>query len=443
MKRYKQKKPRKRAGFQSANGGDIRRENDFLHEDATGYHTHFGGPTATVRTLDRQRLDVVKKTRSNIFGWRGQFTPEFVEYLLDEANEGTGLVIDPFCGSGTVLQECAARNRAAHGFEINPAAYAMSRFFTLSGLSHDQRIALASRIEQLFRSASSDFVDLPLFNPVEDYRGRASNLLDLGREVFSRTESKTETLLALLTLFETEGCRLPNLNQAVFIALGRMRRHLLALAHSTSTVEASWCDARLVHRYVRGEAELIVTSPPYINVFNYHQNHRAILELLGFDLLHVAASEIGSNRKNRGNRFRTVIQYALDLEACAESFALSLKPRGQLALVVGRESNVRGISIPNSRLVTDIVKNLGGFNQEGSFERCFTNRFGASIYEDVLLFRRVNSQPAPAAARGIARSLLENLECEASGEIQDDLRNAIAGSDAIELSPIFTRNPQL
>ena len=75
-----------------------------------------------MKTLDRQKLDVTNKTRSNIFGWRGQFTPEFVAYLLDEANEGTGLVVDPFCGSGTVLQECAARNRAAHGFEINPAA---------------------------------------------------------------------------------------------------------------------------------------------------------------------------------------------------------------------------------------------------------------------------------------------------------------------------------
>src|SRR6266567_2242651 len=283
-----------------------------------------------MKALDRQKLDVVNKTRSNIFGWRGQFTPEFVEYLLDQANEGTGLVVDPFCGSGTVLQECAARNRAAQGFEINPAAYAMSRFFTLSKLSLDERLALVNRVERLFRTTSSDFVDLPLFNSVDDYRERASNLLDLGREIFSKTESKAETLMALLTLFEAEGCRLPSLYQATFTALGRIKRHLFALPHSTANVQASLCDARLVHRYVRGEAELIVTSPPYINVFNYHQNHRAILELLRFDLLHVAASEIGSNRKNRGNRFRTVIQYALDIEACLESFALSLKTRGQL-----------------------------------------------------------------------------------------------------------------
>jgi hypothetical protein len=31
-----------------------------------------------MKTLDRQKLDVVIKTRSNIFIWRGQFTPEFV-----------------------------------------------------------------------------------------------------------------------------------------------------------------------------------------------------------------------------------------------------------------------------------------------------------------------------------------------------------------------------
>ena len=31
-----------------------------------------------MKTLDRQKLDVTNKTRSNIFDWRGQFTLEFV-----------------------------------------------------------------------------------------------------------------------------------------------------------------------------------------------------------------------------------------------------------------------------------------------------------------------------------------------------------------------------
>jgi len=119
---------------------------------------------------------------------------------------------------------------------------------------------LAGRVEQLFRDTTRDFVDLPLFNPVDDYRGRASNLLDLSREVFSRAESKVETLVALLTLFEAEGCRLPNLNQAIFTALGRVKKHLIALVDSTATLEASLCDARLVHRYVHAEAELDIMA---------------------------------------------------------------------------------------------------------------------------------------------------------------------------------------
>lgn len=35
-----------------------------------------------MKTLDRPKLDVTNKTRSNIFGWRGEFTPEFVMLTL-------------------------------------------------------------------------------------------------------------------------------------------------------------------------------------------------------------------------------------------------------------------------------------------------------------------------------------------------------------------------
>jgi len=34
-----------------------------------------------MKTLARQKLDVVNQTRSNLFGWRGQFTPEFIAAL--------------------------------------------------------------------------------------------------------------------------------------------------------------------------------------------------------------------------------------------------------------------------------------------------------------------------------------------------------------------------
>jgi hypothetical protein len=277
----------------------------------------------------------------------------------------------------------------------------------------------------------------------EDYRSRVSNLLDLAREVFAKTEGKRQTLLTLLVLLEAEDSRLPNLHQAVSAAAARVRDHLLRLPVTTASVEASLCDARLTHRHASGNAMLILTSPPYVNVFNYHQNHRALLELLGFDLLHVAASEIGSNRKNRQNRFRTVIQYALDMEQCLESFALSLAAGGKLILVVGRESNVRGLSIPNSALVRAVADGLKTFEHENTFERRFTNRFGASIYEDILVLRRVNSKPTPGGAARHALSILEELSGHASGEVLADVRAAITDTPSVRASPLFTPDVQL
>lgn len=55
-------------------------------------------------TLDRQKLDVTNKTRSNIYGWRGQFTPEFhpTEALdkASSANRCGPTAISLFAGAG-------------------------------------------------------------------------------------------------------------------------------------------------------------------------------------------------------------------------------------------------------------------------------------------------------------------------------------------------------
>src|ERR1051325_9952387 len=81
--------------------------------------------------LEQAKLDVSCKTRANLFNWRGQFTPELIEYLLDCYACPGAVVAYPFAGSGTVLLESARRQLDAYGFEINPAAYTMSKFYGL------------------------------------------------------------------------------------------------------------------------------------------------------------------------------------------------------------------------------------------------------------------------------------------------------------------------
>ena len=89
--------------------------------------------------------------------------------------------------------------------------------------------------------------------------------------------------------------------------------------------------------------DFVLTSPPYINVFNYHQNYRKSAELLGWDWLKIAKSEIGSNKANRGNRFYTGVQYCLDMADTLKEIARVSKINARIILVVGHKSNVLGV----------------------------------------------------------------------------------------------------
>ena len=120
--------------------------------------------------LDQDRLDVVAKTRSNIFNWRGQFTPLFVDYLIESFAATAKSVVDPFCGSGTVLLESASRGITAYGTELHPAAYAMAKFSTLSSLSMRQRLNLREAVESHISHVAVHFEDQPLWQKQATFR---------------------------------------------------------------------------------------------------------------------------------------------------------------------------------------------------------------------------------------------------------------------------------
>jgi DNA modification methylase len=395
--------------------------------------------TMNAQILDQSRLNVIEKRRSNIFNWRGQFTPQFIEYLLDVFAAPGQYVIDPFCGSGTVLLEAALKNLPAAGCEINPAAYAMAKFMALSNLPSSARIDTFERVQNVVLRLSGTYHDMPLFETHDDFRQRYKNLLEFAKDLFAAVDNKRETLLALVVLMRAESCGRGDLISAIRKACVTVKEDLLGLPNSKTPIEVELCDARLTHCRFRAIGELIITSPPYINVFNYHQNYRAILEVLGIDLLKVAESEIGSNRKNRANRFRTVIQYTLDMEQCLASFALTLKRHGTLILVVGHQSNIRGIPFSNSSILRDLAASLRCFESEGERHRVFTNRFGQAIREDIILLRNRGTEPSIGSAHSISEKHLKNALNIATGDPRNDIFNALSELPAIKQSPLFSK----
>jgi len=390
--------------------------------------------------LESTRLNVENKTRSNLFSWRGQFTPQFVDYLLETYARPGQVILDPFCGSGTVLQEATSRRLMAVGLEINPAAYAMAKFFSLSALSASARKTLVEEAAGLLRNSLAHLPqDTPLFTESEDYRQRVSNLLHLATELLGGTDDKQTKLLLLLSLFRAESSKNGGLASVASRSFQFILEQLVQLPRTERTSVASLSDARNAHLYLDEEAHVIVTSPPYINVFNYHQNYRALLELIGFDMLKVAHSEMGSNRKHRGNRFLTVIQYSLDIELAIKSFARALVPNGLLIMVLGRESKVRGAAFGNSEIVASLIERSGAFAKPKSHERVFTNRYGQSIYEDILVAQRIGSPDESEQARGVAKTSLLAALKDQVGDVRTNIEEAIDLIDSVCPSPLFNK----
>jgi DNA modification methylase len=388
--------------------------------------------------LLQEKLDVTHKTRANIFNWRGQFTPQLIEYLLSHYSKPGDVIADPFAGSGTVLLESLAKDVSCFGFEINPAAYAMSKFYSIANLEKKERTETVNHLEGKVVKLIRPGADLPVFSPGETYREQYKNLIGFTSTLFNELESKIEKVLALNMLFICEGHKNYDLRSSVLASLNQIKRFALSLPFTERLISAHLGDARTIHLRCPKQPNLIITSPPYINVFNYHQNHRAILEAVGWNMLTVAQSEFGANRKNRANRFRTVIQYCLDMEQALDSFWQSLQDNGVIVIVIGRESNVRSSPFFNGQIVKEIVQGVGGFESISDYERTFTNKFGAQIKEDIIISKKISRPSNELVGRQVAVKHLKAALKSAAPNIKDDITDAISNADLITSSPLFT-----
>ena len=86
------------------------------------------------RPVSQHLLNIEDKNRSNLFAWRGQYSPQLIEYLLEAYCLADSVVLDPFVGSGTVLLEAARVGLPAFEFEINPSAWSFSKVYEFSNL---------------------------------------------------------------------------------------------------------------------------------------------------------------------------------------------------------------------------------------------------------------------------------------------------------------------
>lgn len=368
-------------------------------------------------------LNIKNKTRSNLFAWNGQFSPQFIETLLCNYAHDEDIILDPFAGSGTTLCEAGRKGLSAYGMELNASAYYMAKTYELINKTIPERQALILEIEQILGNISNTDEIIPTITTAiqENKNTDLANLLS--------------TLIVLMDLFNNE-LSVSSLQKK----WNGLKKIVLEIPFSSAAIKIDMGDSRCLN-CEDDMATLLITSPPYINVFNYHQKYRRSVETLGYDVLAIAKNEFGSNRKNRGNRLLTVIQYCIDMALSFWEAIRSCKDGARMIYVVGRESNVLGYSFCNSRLIFEIATQIFELPFLLRQERVFKNRFGQLIYEDILHFQNSKAGLFPSndeivsAARGIAvKTLFEKAQMYRDSENVGFIVEAINKSEKINRS---------
>ncbi len=391
----------------------------------------------------QSELNIVNKNRSNPLRWKGQFSPQLVQVFLDNYSKTNSIVFDPFVGSGTVLFESGLSKLAASGTEINPAAAILAKTYSFINIPTDLRNSYLQEISILLQKAFLH--DLPFFDGLastvgEDDTDKIKTKLIY---VFQKLEghlqkSLMETLITLLDFYQSDLSV-----DKIFRVWKRLKELVLHLPFSCQPIRIFLADAR-VTPLSDSSIDLVITSPPYINVFNYHQQYRASMEALNWDLLKISKSEFGSNRKHRGNRFLTVIQFCLDIAQTFDELTRVCRSAARLIFVVGRESMVRGTRFFNGEIVTEIAHQASGFNLILKQQRMYRNNFGQDIFEDILHFSPPRSKPSPEmsleVARMISQEVLERSYTRVPEKSKSDIKLALKNICAINPSPLFDTN---
>ena len=326
--------------------------------------------------------------------------------ILDYSAEGD-VVLDPFAGCGTVLLESMLSGRSTIGIDTNPVSTLICRAKTNRYSDEDVR-ALDMFVEEFDSGICASEPMVPEYHNL-GYWFDPSSIEDLGRiRAYIETLDGRAHDLALCVLsslivrisYQDSDTRYSRkvheyAPQSAFrLYKSKMMQAIenvrgLRLPPDTRA-EVHLQDGRRLDNIQDGSVSLIVTSPPYLNAYDYHKYHRHRIHWIGGDPTFTRTNEIGQHdqftKKNA-----TPDRYFEDMRMCFSEWHRVVKKDGACVIVVG-DAIVSGNPVPVADLFIDEMSEEGFAFQKQWIRRVNPNKksFNAKSridQEHVLLFR--------------------------------------------------------
>lgn len=295
------------------------------------------------------------------------------EYLPD-----SGLILDPYCGSGTTLLEAGVIGLSTVGTDCNPIAVLISKC-KLSNPDHKDYDALEKLSDDLIQyKLSSDNLDFS----IPDFEGRdhwftkqsQSELGAITAGIKKLKENSPAALIAMTTLSaiinkvsnqdsETRYARVDKNHPpgyAVDYFIKKLTKNINSfrergkLNYKTSQIFLT--DIKQNIPLLDDVVDCIITSPPYANTMDYYLYHKQRMNILGFSFKAALNAEIGSRHEFSSKR-APIEKWDADYLSAMTEMKRVMKPGSSAYIVIG-DSQVAGKLISGAETTEKAAKKL-------------------------------------------------------------------------------------
>jgi site-specific DNA-methyltransferase (cytosine-N4-specific) len=341
-----------------------------------------------------------------------KFIPQIPRKVIETWTVKGELVYDPFVGCGTALLESSLLGRPSVGTDNNPVAIMISRAKTAnySTTDIDTLRAFLSEIDQALPHLKPQRELIPnnknfLYWFSEEVLDRLSMLKSL---IIAKPEPVKTMLLAVFSSiivrvsYQDSDTRYAKIKRIVkptdvdrFFKgkLAEVLQHLpeiIALSRAPVTIYQA--DSRNVPFIESESISLIVTSPPYLNAYDYHKYHRQRIHWIDGSVEFARDIEIGSHDEfTKPNA--TPDQYFVDMDACFSEWARVLRKGGRCVVIIG-DAIVTKQPVPVADTFVDLMEKQGvtiekrWIRELHSTKRAFNVTNSRISHEHVLLFKK-------------------------------------------------------
>jgi len=356
------------------------------------------------------------------FYYKEGYSPEIVDYALKKEN-AKGILLDPFCGTGTSLLSAKENNLESRGIDASELAVFVSKVKCANYETKDVDEA-REFMKDLFKKRTEPSIkwDFELFDPKTAFPKRNLNDILYVREAIEKSQCGGKVrellLLALVAalpqsslMIKDGGVLRPDRKKRTMPAKDAFKRKVKQMLADISNAgitgkepDVQLGDARMLP-YEDNSCDIVVTSPPYLNNVDYSKIYGLELSLLALD------KEITKHTRSRslrsflqkdakpqhvppeveeiGSRIPVVGAYFADMENSISEMNRVLK-KGSSAYVIVSNSVIYEEHILVDEILSAIGERLGLQSEiiVGAYRVADVKPYKIKARESIVVFRK-------------------------------------------------------